>query len=407
MTAPFASWEEARLIDRAVDLAVEGDPGALRCRERWSLWRSFIGRYATSRSPTPSARSALVTARCASYDEVRRRLGLRESDLAAWPDRGWRARLRDALEWAAMPPGILLNWLPYRLPAWIADRVTRTPDEPASYKVMGALLFFPDLVGVGGGAGLAPWAVRWAALAVAVAAPLSGLVFLRIHDLRRLRPLAVGASFAERAALRDTRAALRRQIRDVVNGAPGTPDRIGSPCPFPVVRAAVALLALGLLPACSVKGIAVNALGNALAEGGSSYARDDDPDLVWEAVPFGLKTVEGLLEEAPRHKGLLFAAASGFVQYGYGRVQQEADFVEPRDLARATELRTRARRLYLRALALRMARPGGGLPRACASGSARKGRPPWPARARSTSRCCTSRAWPGSPPSPCPRTTPS
>jgi len=118
----------------------------------------------------------------------------------------------------------------------------------------------------------------------------------------------------------------------------------------PARRAAVALLILALLPACSIKHIAVNALGNALAEGGSSYARDGDPDLVWEAVPFGLKTVEGLLDEAPRHKGLLLAAASGFVQYGYGRVQQEADFVEAHDLARATELRTRARRLYLRAL---------------------------------------------------------
>jgi predicted anti-sigma-YlaC factor YlaD len=115
-------------------------------------------------------------------------------------------------------------------------------------------------------------------------------------------------------------------------------------------RAGVALLAALLLPACSVKHLAVNALGNALAEGGSSYARDEDPELVWEAVPFGLKTVEGLLDEAPRHKGLLFAAASGFVQYGYGHVQQEADFVEARDLARATELRARARRLYLRAL---------------------------------------------------------
>ncbi len=114
--------------------------------------------------------------------------------------------------------------------------------------------------------------------------------------------------------------------------------------------AAVALLAAALLPACSVKHVAVNALGNALAEGGSGYARDEDPDLVWEAVPFGLKTIEGLLDEAPRHKGLLLAAASGFVQYGYGHVQQEADFVEAHDLARATELRVRARRLYLRAL---------------------------------------------------------
>jgi predicted anti-sigma-YlaC factor YlaD len=118
----------------------------------------------------------------------------------------------------------------------------------------------------------------------------------------------------------------------------------------PPPRAAVALLSLALLPACSIKHVAINALGGALAEGGSSYARDNDPELVWEAVPFGLKTVEALIEEAPRHQGLLFAAASGFVQYGYGHVQQEADFVEERDLARATELRARARRLYLRAL---------------------------------------------------------
>ncbi|PYQ47435.1 MAG: hypothetical protein DMF78_23755, partial [Acidobacteria bacterium] len=115
-------------------------------------------------------------------------------------------------------------------------------------------------------------------------------------------------------------------------------------------RATVALVALAALPGCSIKHVAINALGNALAQGGSGYARDGDPDLVWEAVPFGLKTVESLLDEAPRHKGLLLAAASGFVQYGYGRVQQEADFVEARDLARATELRNRARRLYLRAL---------------------------------------------------------
>jgi len=112
----------------------------------------------------------------------------------------------------------------------------------------------------------------------------------------------------------------------------------------------VALVLVIALAGCSIKHVAVNALGNALAQGGSGYARDEDPELVWEAVPFGLKTIESLLDEAPRHKGLLFAAASGFVQYGYGRVQQEADFVEARDLARATELRHRARRLYLRAL---------------------------------------------------------
>jgi hypothetical protein len=94
--------------------------------------------------------------------------------------------------------------------------MTHTPDEPASYKVMGALLFFPIWWAVEA-------AVAWAlggpgaAAAVVVAAPAAGLIVLRIHDRQRLRPLPVGPDFAERAALRDTRAALRRQIRDVVN----------------------------------------------------------------------------------------------------------------------------------------------------------------------------------------------
>jgi predicted anti-sigma-YlaC factor YlaD len=115
-------------------------------------------------------------------------------------------------------------------------------------------------------------------------------------------------------------------------------------------RALASAVLLLALPACSIRKMAVNSLGNALAEGGKSYASDDDPELVREAVPFGLKTVEALLDEAPRHKGLLFAAASGFTQYAFAFIQQDADFVEAQDLARATALRDRARKHYRRAL---------------------------------------------------------
>jgi predicted anti-sigma-YlaC factor YlaD len=100
---------------------------------------------------------------------------------------------------------------------------------------------------------------------------------------------------------------------------------------------------------CSIKRTAVNKLGDALANTGSNFAADDDPELVGDAIPFGLKTMEGLLEESPKHAGLLLATASGFVQYAYGWVQLEADYVEAKDLARATELRGRAQKLYLRA----------------------------------------------------------
>jgi predicted anti-sigma-YlaC factor YlaD len=109
------------------------------------------------------------------------------------------------------------------------------------------------------------------------------------------------------------------------------------------------LAVAALLPGCSIRSMAVNKIGDALADTGSNFAADDDPELVGDAIPFGLKTMEGLLESAPKHKGLLLAASSGFVQYAYGWVQMEGDMTEEKDLARATELRERARKLYLRA----------------------------------------------------------
>jgi hypothetical protein len=100
---------------------------------------------------------------------------------------------------------------------------------------------------------------------------------------------------------------------------------------------------------CSVRRYAINKLGDALADTGTTFASDDDPELIRGALPFSLKLIESLLAESPRHQGLLLAAASGFTQYSYAFVQQEADEMEPRDLGEAERLRKRARRLYLRA----------------------------------------------------------
>lgn len=112
---------------------------------------------------------------------------------------------------------------------------------------------------------------------------------------------------------------------------------------------ALASVALVFAPGCSIKRLAVNKVGDALAGGGTTFASDDDPELVKAAVPFSLKLMESLLAESPKHQGLLFATASGFTQYAYAFVQQDADEVESEDLARATVLRERAKRLYLRA----------------------------------------------------------
>jgi len=109
----------------------------------------------------------------------------------------------------------------------------------------------------------------------------------------------------------------------------------------------VATLLMGT--GCSVKKFAIRKLGDALSEAGTTYASDDDPELIRGALPFSLKLIESLLAQAPDHRGLLLSAASGFTQFSYAFVQEDADEAEDRDLDAAEALRHRARRLYLRA----------------------------------------------------------
>ena len=108
------------------------------------------------------------------------------------------------------------------------------------------------------------------------------------------------------------------------------------------------LIATFLGGCTSVNQMAVNKLGDALAAGGTVFSSDGDPELIRDAAPFSLKLMESLLAENPRHAGLLYAAASGFTQYSYAFVQQEADAMEDHDVAAAAALRARARGLYLR-----------------------------------------------------------
>ena len=118
-----------------------------------------------------------------------------------------------------------------------------------------------------------------------------------------------------------------------------------------LLRVALAFLLLASFAGsgCSLRRYALNKAADALAQSGTTFSSDDDPELIKAAAPFSLKLMESFLAENPRHQGLLVAAASGFTQYAYAFVQEEGDEIEPTDLAAADVLRTRARRLYLRA----------------------------------------------------------
>jgi hypothetical protein len=103
------------------------------------------------------------------------------------------------------------------------------------------------------------------------------------------------------------------------------------------------------LSSCSVKRWAVKSVANSLTSGVDVYGTDEDPELVRDALPFGLKTMESLLAVVPDHEGLLLTLCKGFTQYSYAFVQAEGDLLVSSDYPRATGLHERALKLYLRA----------------------------------------------------------
>ncbi len=112
-------------------------------------------------------------------------------------------------------------------------------------------------------------------------------------------------------------------------------------------RPVVAALVAALLGACSIQKLAVDAIGNSMADGADVYASENDPDLVREALPFGLKTFESLLAVSPDNRNILLGAAKGFTGYAF-LLQQQGDIIDRSDHAGAQEIYRRARLMYLR-----------------------------------------------------------
>ncbi|MCZ6675206.1 MAG: TRAP transporter TatT component family protein [Verrucomicrobia bacterium] len=100
---------------------------------------------------------------------------------------------------------------------------------------------------------------------------------------------------------------------------------------------------------CSVRQFAVNQIGNALAKTGTTFTSDDDPELVAQALPFGLKLMESVLAETPEHEDLLLATSKGYTQYSYAFVYLDAVKLREDDYYKARKMELRSKKLFLRA----------------------------------------------------------
>jgi predicted anti-sigma-YlaC factor YlaD len=118
-----------------------------------------------------------------------------------------------------------------------------------------------------------------------------------------------------------------------------------------VPRAVAVTLGLTILPGCAlVQHKAVGMVASTLASSGDVFTRDDDLELVGDAIPFGLKLYESLLDSAPKNKDLLIATCSNFTQYGVAYLETEAAVLgEAQHHDEVAHLNQRALKLYLRA----------------------------------------------------------
>jgi predicted anti-sigma-YlaC factor YlaD len=117
------------------------------------------------------------------------------------------------------------------------------------------------------------------------------------------------------------------------------------------VRLSVLAVSAAALSGCAfVQHKAVGMVASTLASSGDVFTRDDDPELVGQAIPFGLKLYESLLDSAPKNKELLIATCSNFTQYGVAYLETEAAALgEAKHHDEVTRLNARALKMYLRA----------------------------------------------------------
>jgi predicted anti-sigma-YlaC factor YlaD len=81
------------------------------------------------------------------------------------------------------------------------------------------------------------------------------------------------------------------------------------------------------------------------------YVSEDDPELVRDAFPFNLKTIDILVRTNPDDLDLLIAASSGYAMYAFAFIMEDADRMILEDYQQGLNLYNRAKNLFNRSRA--------------------------------------------------------
>lgn len=104
---------------------------------------------------------------------------------------------------------------------------------------------------------------------------------------------------------------------------------------------------LTVLTGCSVQSLLLQNAGNLLSR--ETTSGDDDIELLRHASAYHLKLSESLLVEIPDHTQLAESVVRGYTQYAFVYFMDEADQIESDSVQKASQLRSRAATMLLRA----------------------------------------------------------
>jgi glycerol-3-phosphate O-acyltransferase/dihydroxyacetone phosphate acyltransferase len=229
VTLNYETWEDARLIARAADLyrrRAPELPGRGRLSEGFAYRRAFLEGYRRLRERHPE-RVAAVADAVREYDRLLRAFDLRDDQVAAaYPPSPVlrfvvRALLRLLVHLPVAVVGTVLTWPVYRIVGPIVRRVTRQPDQTATYRVFGALILFP-LAWIAEG-----WLTArylggcWLGAAITLLAPFTAYGALLFHDQRAVFWTETRAYLLLRtrrrlaAELKERRDAVLRQVEEL------------------------------------------------------------------------------------------------------------------------------------------------------------------------------------------------
>ena len=111
------------------------------------------------------------------------------------------------------------------------------------------------------------------------------------------------------------------------------------------------IVLISLSSCISIEDIAMNSAADLLSSesgGAGIFTRDDDPQLIADALPLALKMYEMVLASKPEHAALQYATGKNFIMYANAFIQTPAGMLPDEEYAEQEVMLERAKKMYFR-----------------------------------------------------------